>query len=93
VLLANTGVPMIAVQLPVMAIALLPIVLVEAAIYLRLGGTSWSSAWRGSLLANAVSTFIDIPIAWFVQLMILMLVGGGSAWGMEYFASSNQSIG
>lgn len=82
-LLANAGVPMIVIQLPVMALALVPILLLEAAVYLRLTGASWSLAWRGSLIANLVSTFVGIPVAWFVQVIVQMLIGGGSAWGIE----------
>jgi hypothetical protein len=82
-LLADVGVPMIFVELPVMAIALIPIVLVEACIYVRTVGVSWPLAWRGSMWANLLSTFVGIPIAWFVQLLAQGFLGGGSAWGMD----------
>lgn len=82
-LFANVGVPMIVVELPVMALALIPIVLLEAVIYVRLSHTTWSLAWRGSWWANVASTFVGIPVAWFVQVVVQMLIGGGSAWGIE----------
>lgn len=82
-LFANVGVPMIAVELPVMVVALIPIVLLEAVIYARLCHTTWNLAWRGSWWANVASTFIGIPVAWFVQVIVQMLIGGGSAWGIE----------
>lgn len=82
-LFANAGVPMLAIELPVMAIALVPIVLLEAAIYARLLHSPWESALRGSWWANAASTFIGIPIAWFILVLIQILIGGGRTWGME----------
>ncbi len=81
--LADVGVPMIFVELPVMALALIPIVLVEAAIYVRLVGVSWPMAWRGALWANLVSTFVGIPIVWVAQVLAQLFLGGGSAWGLE----------
>ncbi len=82
-LLANAGVPMIALELPVMVIALIPIILLEAAIYTKFASVSWNLAWRGSGLANLVSTFVGIPIAWFVLVALQIVSEGGHLVGLK----------
>lgn len=82
-LLANTGVPMIAVELPTMIVALVPIILLEAAIYRQAGPMPWRDAWRGSSWANLASTFLGVPAAWFALVIVQMVGDGGSAWGLK----------
>jgi hypothetical protein len=82
-MLANAGVPMLAIELPVMVIALAPIVLLEAWIYVDMCQVEWHSAWRGTACANLLSTLIGVPVAWFFQVAVQTSLGGGHAWGLS----------
>src|SRR5262245_44810039 len=79
---ANAGLPMIGVQMHLMVVALLPVVVIEAAVLrMRLGLPTLRSI-VGSLLANAVSTFVGIPLTWFSLVCLQIVSGGGEAWGL-----------
>lgn len=80
--LANTGVPMLFVVGPVLVIALLPIALIEAALYRWRIGVSWQRAVLGSLGANVISTIFGVPITWFVLLLLQIVTGGGGDRGV-----------
>ena len=82
-LLADIGLPMIFVELPCLAIALVPVALLEAAVYRWRLSLAWRKAWWGSLRANLWSTFLGVPIAWFLQVAGQVAVGGGAAWGLD----------
>lgn len=82
-LLANIGLPMIFVELPFLAVAILPVAALEAAIYRWRLSVPWRRAWWGSLRANLWSTFAGVPLAWLAQVVGQMAVGGGSAWGLD----------
>lgn len=82
-MLANAGVPMLAIELPVMVIALVPIVLLEAWMYARSCGVDWNLAWRGAAWANVLSTFVGIPLVWLLQVAFQMSIGGGAGWGID----------
>lgn len=82
-LLANVGLPMIFVELPFLAVALLPVAALEAVLYRRWLSVPWRRAWQGSLHANLWSTFVGVPLAWLAQAVGQMAVGGGSAWGLD----------
>ncbi len=77
---ADTGVPMIFVTLPLMIVALLPIVGLEAAILAKkLKLRFWPTAgWTG--LSNILSTIIGIPLTWGALAAIQMITGGGRAY-------------
>ena len=74
--------PMIFVTLPVMVLALLPIIIIEAALALPYLKLPFRRLLKGSAIANLVSTFIGIPAAWFVLVVIQMITGGGRAYGL-----------
>lgn len=76
--LANAGVPMIVLELPGMAIALLPVVLLEAAIVRERLGVRFLDALAASLRANVLSTVAGVPLAW-LCLLALQLWGGVAA--------------
>ena len=74
---ANIGVPMLAITLPWMLGALIPIIFVEAGyLYWKLGTEFWELC-RISAIANTVSTLVGIPITW-VLLVIVSFAFGGS---------------
>ena len=83
ILLFNMGVPMIFSSLPMMIIALLPIIFLEAfSFYSALELNFWR-ALKIETVANLTSTFIGIPIAWLLLVGIQLITGGGSAYGIN----------
>lgn len=83
---ADSGVPMIFVTIEGMAWALIPIVIIETFINRKvLKIPFWRTAWV-TAVANLVSTFIGIPLAWLVFMLIQMYSGGGKAYGLDTLA-------
>ena len=80
---ADIGVPMIFVTLPSMVIALLPVILVEAFILGRKLGVAPAIVLKAVAVANIVSTLVGIPLTWLLLVLMEMLTGGGSAYGIE----------
>ncbi len=79
---ANMGVPMIFITLPVMLVALIPIIGIEAYVLLeRLGLSFWKSVEVASA-ANFGSTVIGTPVTWFLLLLVDLFAGGGSGYGI-----------
>lgn len=80
--LANAGVPMLFLYAPVLAIAFVPIVAIEATLVtwlcnVRVGRAFWTVA-----LANLVSTVVGVPLTWLALVLLQMLTGGGGAHGV-----------
>ena len=78
-ILANVGVPMLFVQMPLLLMALPVIIAIEALLCRRWLAVSWSQAWKGAGIANGVSTIAGFPLLWFAWVVVQMLVGGGGA--------------
>ena len=74
-LFANIGLPMIFVSVPIMAMALIPIAFVEALVFRWLFSLPLAKAWKGAFNANLWSTFLGVPIAWLI-LVLLEIIGG-----------------
>ena len=67
-LVADAGIPMIALTLPLMVIVLIPTILIEGFLCKKwLGLTTWH-AIKLNAVSNAVSTIIGIPLAWIAML-------------------------
>jgi hypothetical protein len=69
-MLANIGIPMIFVQWPLMACALIPVIVVEALLIRRWVSLSYREAFAGIAKANFLSTAVGIPLAWGIMLAI-----------------------
>ncbi len=83
VILLNAGLPMIFPALPVMVVALLPVILLEAFLLRNsLEITFWNSL-KSSGIANIVSTFIGIPLTWLLLVVLQLVTGGGYAYGIN----------
>jgi hypothetical protein len=86
---ANMGLPMIAVFLPPLWVALVPIVVLEAMVVAKRTGASFGRSIGGLALANIASTIVGVPVLW-ALLAIAQLVccgtalGLGSAWTKLY---------
>lgn len=79
---ANVGVPMLAMTLPAMVVALLPVVALEAVVLGRLLGTSLLSTVKSVAIANVMSTVVGIPFTWAGLVALQGATGGGSAHGI-----------
>ena len=69
-LLADMGIPMIFVQWPLMACALLPVIVIEALVVRKRLSSSLSRALIGAAQANTVSTLAGVPLAWGLMLLL-----------------------
>jgi hypothetical protein len=82
-MLANIGLPMVAVYLPFAWFALVPIIFIEALYGARRYHLWFSRALLAQAIANGFSTVIGIPMAWFaiVLVQVAIVPGGiGPAW-------------
>jgi len=77
-ILANAGVPMLFVQMPLLLFALPVVIALEAALCHRWLGISWKQAWRATAIANVISTVAGFPMMWIALVILQMIVGGGS---------------
>jgi len=76
-ILANAGVPMLFVQMPLLLIFLPIIIAVEALLCRRWLAISWRQAWKWTSIANGLSTVVGFPILWIALVIVQMLVVGG----------------
>lgn len=67
---ADAGLPMIVLIWPASWLAFVPIVVVEAAVARRMLRFSWRDAGLLSLVANAWSTIVGIPLTWVGMLVV-----------------------
>jgi hypothetical protein len=65
---ADVGLPMIFVEWPAMILALVPVVLIEAAVYRRELRIPFRKALHPAGVANVASTLIGYPFAWLLRL-------------------------
>jgi hypothetical protein len=79
---ADIGLPLIAVFLPPMWLALIPIVVVEAAVNSRLLAVPFRRTLMPASVGNLVSTLAGIPVMWLV-LATTELLCCGSAKGLS----------
>jgi hypothetical protein len=73
------GAPMIFLVLPVMTVAFIPIVLIEAKILSEYLSLSFRRSILPAFVSNAVSTFLGLPVAWIILFLMEMVLGGGRA--------------
>jgi ankyrin repeat protein len=73
-ILANMGLPMVALYLPPAWFALLPIILIESAYGVWRFKVPMGRAFVAQAVANSVSTLIGIPATWVILALIEMFV-------------------
>jgi hypothetical protein len=73
--LANAGTPMLALAWPAYWIALLPMIVVQALILRRLLKINWPRALKVTTFGTLWSTFLGVPMVWFMLLAVELLVG------------------
>ena len=81
---ANAGLPMIVVTLPAMAIALIPIILIES-FFLKKNGIAFKPAIKWVAIGNGLSTLVGIPCTWIALVGIQFASGGGGGFAVETF--------
>ena len=69
-LLANVGLPMLVIQWPMMALALVPVIVLEAVLVRDLLDLPFWAAMAGMAKANLLSTLVGIPLAWIAALIL-----------------------
>jgi uncharacterized protein len=82
-MLANIGLPMVAVYLPFAWFALVPIIFIEAGYGARRYQLSLRRALMAQAIANGFSTVIGIPMTWFAIVLVQIAIapgGLGPAW-------------
>src|SRR5262249_23074227 len=82
-MLANIGLPMVAVYLPFAWFALVPIIFIEAGYGARRYHLSFRRAFLAQAIANGFSSVIGIPMTWIaiVLIQVAIVPGGiGPAW-------------
>jgi hypothetical protein len=82
-ILANIGLPMVAVYLPFAWFALVPIIFIEAGYGARRYHLSFRRSLLAQAIANCFSTVIGIPLTWFAIVLVQVGVvpgGIGPAW-------------
>jgi hypothetical protein len=80
---ANVGVPMIFFSLPLMVIALIPIILVETVLFVRFIKINFWIGLKMISIANLVSTSLGIPFTWGILVFLQMISGGGTMYGLD----------
>ena len=90
ILIADAGLPMIAIVWPVAWLAFLPVVLVESLVARKVLGLGFRRAIKVTAAANAISTLVGIPISWFALVVLDVVTCGGGPW--QAAASSSDKI-
>jgi len=83
---ADIGVPLIAIFLPPMWFAFVPIVVVEAVVLARRLDISLARAVTPAFVGNLLSTAIGVPLLWLV-LAVMELICCGTARGLNTFGT------
>lgn len=84
--LANMGVPMVAVFLPPLWLALLPVIAVESWVLARMLDIPPAQAIKGATVGNVLSTLAGIPFMWTV-LATVQSVFASTALGLDTAAT------
>lgn len=74
---------MIALTLPAMVVALIPVIAIEAVMLGRALQTSVISRLKSVSIANAASTIVGVPFTWFGLAGLQGLTGGSVGYGIE----------
>jgi hypothetical protein len=78
---ADAGAPMLALVWPCAWVLLIPIILVEALVAVRVLRVTFPAGLKIAGIANLVSTFVGMPLTWVLLVLVQMSTGGGGAFG------------
>ncbi len=80
---ANAGVPMIFLVMPALALSLIPIIIIEAIYLSKKLQLQEKEAIKTATASNLLSTIVGVPLTWVILVLIQMITGGGSAYGID----------
>ena len=69
--------------MPALAYSIIPIIMIEAIYLQKTLKLSAKSAVKTVAISNIVSTAVGIPITWMILVVIQLITGGGSSYGIE----------
>jgi hypothetical protein len=75
-LLADAGIPMIAITLPGMLLLLAPVIALETIVIRKQTAIPFKSVLKANALANIASTILGMPLAWLAMLLLEFVTGG-----------------
>lgn len=79
-LLANAGIPLIGPVIALGWLTIVPVVIIEAFVAMRLLGWHFLYAMKWLSLANALSMLLGVPFVWFLAAVVSTLTGQ-MVWG------------
>jgi len=84
--IANAGVPILAVRYPAIACALVPVIVSEVLVAKRMLKLDTFRAAAAIVPANLVSTLLGFPLLWMLLIILQVFVGGGPSgfWSRAY---------
>lgn len=96
ILIANVGLPMFVALPGPLTVALVPIILIESAIYAILLRQRWRSIFGIVAIANVLSTIIGFVVAVVLMLIVEFAVAGGrmyelNTWQEKLFVAVTQA--
>jgi len=80
---ANVGLPMIAVEVPLMAFAIIPIIFIEGWVLHVATRVPSRECISVAKVANIVSTVVGIPLTWATLVIIQFSTGGTQVRGLD----------
>lgn len=76
---ADAGVPVIAITYPSLVVLLIPVIITEYYIIRSLITGYNKQVLTGTVISNVISTFLGVPLAWGLLLLVEIITTGGSA--------------
>jgi hypothetical protein len=80
---ADAGLPMVAVEYPLLLVGFIPVVAVEVAVARRRLGLAPRRALKAAIVANVASTILGFPLLWILLVLLGQALGGGGAHGLQ----------
>lgn len=80
---ADIGAPMIFITLPMLIIGLVPIIILETFVLMKLLRIAFKDGIKTAALMNVISTLVGIPVTWGALVFIQIFTGGGAAYGLQ----------
>jgi hypothetical protein len=71
---ADAGIPMLALQMPMMVCLLIPVIIVETLLVRRWLPLTGKEAYLGTSVANVASTIVGVPFAWALMLVMELII-------------------
>lgn len=84
-IIADAGLPMLFVELPVLGLCLVPVIVAETVVARRTLNLGPGKAAGALIVSNLASTLVGFPLAWGFLLAVQLCVGGGSSYGLGTF--------